>query len=92
MPKRGQRQDTTQKSEKDAVEEAKKKAGDTGQSDWEDIIDFEIGAIIGRRSPDDKQEWRIDRKGHPEYNEPPHVNWKNWRKGKKEGGYGHVYY
>ena len=59
------------------------------QTDWEDP---ETGEIIGRRSPDDKQEWRIDRKGHPGYNEPPHVNWKNWGKGKKEGGYGHVYY
>jgi len=86
------RQDSTQKSEKDAIAEAKEKAGDIGQSDWENIQDPETGEIIGRRSPDGKQEWRIDRKGHPEYHEPPHVNWKNWKKGKKEGGYGHVYY
>lgn len=83
MPKR--RQDSTQKSEKDAIAEARKKAGDTGQSDWENIEDPETGEIIGRRSPDGKQEWRIDRKGHPEYDEPPHIKLEKLEERQKRG-------
>jgi len=90
MIKKQRRENHLQETEQDAITEAK--AGDVGQTDWEEIQDPETGEIIGRRSRDGKQEWRIDRKGYPEYHEPPHVNWKNWKKGKQEGGYGHVYY
>lgn len=96
--KKSKRRDDSEAPSKDkAIEEAKNKAGDKGQSDWTEIKDPKTGEVIGRRSPDGKQEWRVD-PPHTDLpaSEPasqrPHVNWKNWQGGKQNGGYGHVFF
>jgi hypothetical protein len=95
--KKSRRQDSDAPSKEAAVKEAKERAGDKDQPDWVDIKDPQTGETIGRKSPDGKQEWRID-PAHTDLppSEPasqrPHVNWKDWSKGKKNGSYGHVFF
>lgn len=68
----------------DALENARQNAGDLG-GDTKKMYDPETGTLIGEKSADGTQGWRID---------DDHVNWWNWSEGKKGSGgqYGHEWY
>jgi len=92
------RDDSDAPNKEAAIAEAKRRAGDTGQADWQTTTN-DKGEVNGRMSPDGRQLWRVD-PAHTDGNVPasdrasrdPHVNWDNWSGGKQNGGYGHVFF
>jgi hypothetical protein len=78
------RVDTSHSSYDDALENARRNAGDLG-SDIQRMYDPDTGTLIGERSADGTRGWRIDE---------DHVNWWDWSQGKKGSGgaYGHEWF